>query len=618
RLRLPTYPFERQLYCVEPRRQAFEDMQRRAALAKRPDVGDWFYVPSWRQSSPPRLPEAPPAASWLLLLDQDGIGDMGERLAERLREMGQQVTAVAVARERSDYDALLRGEVPDCIVHLEPGFHSLLALAGALADRGVPKPMRIEVVTTGVQSVTGGERIEPEKALVLGPVRVIPQEMENVSCRAIDIEDSTRVDALAADLVSALADPPPASDFAVAWRGARRWVQGFEAVKLPAAGSLVRPGGVYLITGGLGGVGLALAEHLARAANVRLVLIGRSPVRENRLARLLAIEELGSEVLAASADVRDPEALRAVIAEARQRFGVPLSGVIHAAGVASGGMIQLKTPAAAEEVLSPKVAGTRALAAVLADEPPLDFFVLCSAINSVLGGFGRVDFCAASAFLDAFALERTATVAIDWDTWSETGQAAESELPPDLEEVRRESLKHGMTTAEALEVFDRVLASGLPRVVVSTRDLAPLLERRRSAASAETADTPSLAASHGRPALSTAFVAPESETELTVAGIWEEFLGIQGIGAHDNFFELGGHSLMATQIASRLRATFQAEFTIARFFEDPTVAGLAASLSPPAGGGGESEQLSRLLEEVEGLSEEELDALLAAEEEEAG
>ncbi|HVG11012.1 MAG TPA: amino acid adenylation domain-containing protein [Thermoanaerobaculia bacterium] len=614
RLRLPTYPFERQLYWVEPRRQAFADMQRRAALAKRPDVADWFYVPSWRQSSPPRTVEAP-ASSWLLLLDRHGIG---EQLAERLREMGQQVTTADV----SD----LPGEIPDSIVHLGcvgeggDGFHSLLALAKALADRGVTRPLRIEVVTTGVQSVTGNERIEPEKALVLGPVRVMPQEIENVFCRAIDIELSTPIDRLAADLVSVLADPPPPSDFAVAWRGARRWVQGFEPVKLPAGSRSVRPGGVYLITGGLGGVGLALAEHLARAANVRLVLIGRSPVRKDRLARLMAIEELGSEVLVASADVRDPEALRAVIADARQRFGAPLSGVIHAAGVTSGGMIQLKTPAAAEEVLSPKVAGTRALAAVLeekpADEPPLDFLVLCSAINSVLGGFGRVDFCAASAFLDAFALERSDfTVSLGWDTWSETGQAAESELPPDLEKVRRESLKHGMTTAEALEVFDRVLAAGLPRVVVSTRDLAPLLEQRRSAAPGEAAaEAPRPAASHGRPALSTAWVAPEGEREQAVAGIWEEFLGIQGIGAHDNFFELGGHSLMATQIASRMRATFQAEFTIARFFEDPTVAGLAASLSPPAGGSGDSEQLSRLLEEVEGLSDEELDALLAAEE----
>jgi len=335
-------------------------------------------------------------------------------------------------------------------------------------------------------------------------------------------------------------------------------------------------------------------------------------VREDRAARLQAIEDLGSEVLVASADVRDPEALRAVIAEARQRFGAPLAGVIHAAGVASGGLIQLKTPAAAEEVLAPKVAGTRALAAVLADEPPLDFLVLCSSLSSVLGGFGRVDFCAASAFLDAFSIEwGDRMIAVDWDTWSEVGQAAESELPPDLEQVRRESLSHGMTTAEALDVFDRVLAAGLSRVVVSTRDLAGLLARRRAAASQETVEAPRLVASHGRPALSTAFVAPEGETQTAVAGIWEEFLGIQGIGAHDNFFELGGHSLMATQITSRLRANLQADFTIARFFEDPTVAGLAAALAPPA----DSEHLSRLLEEVEGLTEEELDALLAAEEE---
>jgi phthiocerol/phenolphthiocerol synthesis type-I polyketide synthase E len=133
----------------------------------------------------------------------------------------------------------------------------------------------------------------------------------------------------------------------------------------------------------------------------------------------------------------------------------------------------------------------------------------------------------------------------------------------------------------------------------------------------ETAEAPRLAASHGRPALSTAFVTPEGETQRAVAGIWEEFLGIQGIGAHDNFFELGGHSLMATQITSRLRATFQADFTIARFFEDPTVAGLAAALTRPAPGldtEPEAERLASLLEEVEGLSEEELDALLAAEE----
>jgi acyl transferase domain-containing protein/acyl carrier protein len=635
RLRLPTYPFERQYYWVEPRLQTFEDLQRRAALRKRPDVADWLYVPSWRQSPPPVLDGEPAVSSWLLFLDRHGLGDL---LAARLREMGQRVEVV---RPGEGYDL---GEVPDAIVHLggvddgaataeeDAGFYSLLDLARALAERGETKPVRLEVVTRGAQAVTGEERVEPEKALVLGPVRVIPQEMPHVACRAIDVDlpergsrrERVRVDQLAADLAAALAEPPPPADFAVAWRGAHRWVRSFEPVRLPAGPGPLRPGGVYLITGGLGGVGLALAEHLARTVQAKLVLLGRSvrsslPPRESR--RLQALEELGAEVLAASADVCDAAALRAVLDEAHRRFG-PIHGAIHAAGVASGGMIQLKTRESAAAALAPKVRGTRVLAAALAGEP-LDFLVLCSSVSSVLGGFGRVDFCAASAFLDAFAAERSAgrdclTLSIGWDTWSETGAVAASELPPDLEEVRQESLKHGMKTAEALAVFDRALRSGLPQVTVSTRDLAGLLARQRATAAAAETGAPRLAASHGRPMLGTAYVAPADDTEKAVAAVWEEFLGIQGIGLHDNFFELGGHSLLATQITSRLRDAFQAELTIARFFAEPTVAGLAAALASRPGegaaGAGDEGWTARLLDEVEGLSEEELDALLAAEE----
>jgi NAD(P)-dependent dehydrogenase (short-subunit alcohol dehydrogenase family)/acyl carrier protein len=572
-------------------------------------------------------------------------------------------------RERSDYEALLgeleeSGRRPDRVAHLwcvgegpegvpteDLGFHSLLGLIGALAGRGVAQPLRIEVVSSGVQSVTGEESVEPEKALVLGPVRVAPQEIPNLACRSIDVDlperesrrERARVNQLVAELTAAT--PAPAES-AIAYRGGHRWVQGFEAARLPGGATegglsgLLRPGCVYLITGGLGGVGLALAEHLARTTQAKLVLVGRSPfpAREDwegwlarheegnrtsrRIRRLLAIEELGAEVLAASADVCEPAQVSAVLEEARRRFGVPLRGVIHAAGVASGGMVQLKTPEAAAEVLAPKVRGTRVLAAAL-EGKTLDFLVLCSAVNSVLGGFGRVDFCAASAFLDAFALQRSAerdglSLAIGWDTWSETGVVAEGELPPDLEEVRRESLKHGMLTHEALEVFDRALRSGLPQVTVSTRDLAGLLARQRSAAAAAEAEAPKLAASHSRPMLGTAYVAPATETERRIAGVWEEFLGIQGIGAHDNFFELGGHSLMATQITSRLRDTFKAELTIARFFAEPTVAGLAAALASQPAGGAESEgdegRMARLLSAVEELSEAELDALLAAEE----
>ncbi|HEY9420365.1 MAG TPA: type I polyketide synthase, partial [Thermoanaerobaculia bacterium] len=212
RLRLPTYPFERQRYWVEPQR--FEEVQRRSTAGKQPDIADWFWVPSWRQASGPSLSMSPTEASWLLFLDRHGVGDL---LAGRLREMGQRVATVSVGeafarlgedawtvrpRERSDYDALLRdlGETPDGIAHLwcvgegpaglppdDLGFYSLLALAQALSERPGPKPVRIEVVSTGVQPVTGEERIEPEKALILGLIKVGPQEIPGLACRSIDV-----------------------------------------------------------------------------------------------------------------------------------------------------------------------------------------------------------------------------------------------------------------------------------------------------------------------------------------------------------------------------------------------------------------------------------------------
>jgi acyl carrier protein len=118
---------------------------------------------------------------------------------------------------------------------------------------------------------------------------------------------------------------------------------------------------------------------------------------------------------------------------ARRRFG-PIHGVIHAAGVAGGGMAQLRSPAAASRVLAPKVRGTRVLAAALAGEEELDFVLLCASVTGVLGGFGQIDYCAANAFLDAYA-RRSATrrgtfwAAIDWDRWQGVGMAAMAAMP---------------------------------------------------------------------------------------------------------------------------------------------------------------------------------------------
>src|SRR5262249_25896094 len=158
-----------------------------------------------------------------------------------------------------------------------------------------------------------------------------------------------------------------------------------------------------LITGGLGGMGLVLAEHLARTVRAKLVLVGRSPLpaREKwaewlethaeaeassrKMRQVQELEALGAEVLVLSADVTDAEQMQAVVAQAAQQFGA-LHGVIHAAGIAGGGLIQLKTAEAADAVLAPKTRGLLALEAACR-ELPLDFLALSSSLTSMVGEF---------------------------------------------------------------------------------------------------------------------------------------------------------------------------------------------------------------------------------------
>jgi NAD(P)-dependent dehydrogenase (short-subunit alcohol dehydrogenase family) len=187
----------------------------------------------------------------------------------------------------------------------------------------------------------------------------------------------------------------------------------------------LKKNGVYLVTGGLGGVGLEIAEHLARTVQARLILIGRSPfpIREewerwlathdpldsisSKIQKLRSMEDFGAEVLACSADVASREQMQEVMDQARARFGA-VNGVIHCAGVADyAGIIQRRTRDMTENVMAPKVNGTFVLQNILQDVR-LDFFVLFSAIGTILykTKFGQVGYNAGNEFFDAFAQSR--------------------------------------------------------------------------------------------------------------------------------------------------------------------------------------------------------------------
>jgi acyl transferase domain-containing protein len=466
RVVLPTYPFERRRYWIDPghpERPAAEEESRAAG----PD--DLFWAPVWTESPIVRpAGEWSPGRRWILCEDGSGLG---AELAGQLRARAQEVTVVRPG-ETVD-DTLLAATAPMGILHLacdgaagEAGFYRLLALGQALGRRAGGGAVDLWVVASGLADVAGDEPLRPEVATLLGPCRVIPLELPEVACRAVDVVvpagEAARA-ALAGRLLAELAARAP--EPLVAWRGRRRWVRHWRRVRPPAgAASPLRQAGVYLITGGLGGVGLAIARHLARAAGARLVLLGRTPLppREewpaHRIgAAVLELESLGAEVMTLAADVTDAGDLRRAVAAMRERFGA-LHGVVHAAGVAGGGILLTRTPEAAAAVLAPKVAGTRALAAAL-EGLDLDFLALFSSILGSTGAIGQIDYAAANAYLDAFAQARAAagdarTVSIDWDLWREVGMAR----PPRPESAGGELRRRPGSAGRA--VFATALVAG--------------------------------------------------------------------------------------------------------------------------------------------------------------
>ncbi len=643
RVALPTYAFERQRYWVDPpdvEPGATAPALGHVTLDKRPDIADWTYVPVWREAQ--RGPGAAlPAGRVLLFRDAGGLG---ARLAARLRAQGREVIEVVpgAAFERAalgfsldpcrpqDYVRLLHEAAAGLVLHLwtadaladddergfrrgqELGFTSLLCLAQALGRADVGAGVRVEVVSSGVQRVSGAERLEPAKATLLGPLRVIPQEFPRVTCRGVDVErggdapDDTLADALLAEFTH---EP---DGVLVAYRGGRRYVQDFEPRPLAATSdgpARLRARGVYLISGGTGGLGLALAEHLARTQQARLVLTGRTALPERaswdewlashpesdpgsvKLRALRRIEEAGGEVLALQADAADAAAMAQALVRAEERFG-RLHGVIHMAGVPGGGIIQLKTAEMAERILAPKVQGARVLDRLLGDRP-LDFLLCYSSIASVLGEFGQADYCAANAFLDAFAHERTAsgrglTMAVNWDVWQEVGLAVHTEVPPHLREWRREMLAKALRPDEGLDAFARVLAAGLPQVIVSAQDLRGRIELgRRFTGEGFLRELqraqPGASSATGAPArrlLGTSFVAAGAGLERRIAAVWQRVLGLEQVGVQDNFFELGGNSLIGLQLVSELSRELETQIAPVVLFESPTVSALARALQP--------------------------------------
>jgi acyl transferase domain-containing protein/thioesterase domain-containing protein len=475
RIPLPTYPFERQRFWIEPGNDSsLSTSVAASATIARYGVDSWFQRRAWSRVP---LRAAPPTAPtcWMVFLDEDGLG---KEIVTQLKTAGHQVIVVKAGKSyarlgndeyaiqpgvRGDYDALFaglknRGNSLQKIVHLwsvcgetpltsldealNLSFYSLLFLAQVLGGQDL-QGLSIGVVSDRLQSVSGEPITAPVRATLLGPTKVILKEFPEITCHAVDVNLEAEGTAQpAAQIIGELS--ALSNESVVAYRGSERWAEVFERIDLPPnpSASRLREKGVYLITGGLGGIGLVIADHLARNFRARLVLVGRTPLPpaqewkdllqssdtpdrvKHTIRKLVEIESLGAEVLTVRADVTRLDEIKHAMRLAYQKFG-PINGVIHAAGIIEDSPLLLKTRESAARVLGPKIKGTLVLDEVLHDTP-LDFLALFSSVSSLVPPAGQVDYAAANAFLDAFAMSRrdTPIVAINWGRWRDVGMGA--------------------------------------------------------------------------------------------------------------------------------------------------------------------------------------------------
>lgn len=681
RIPLPTYAFERERHWVDVSTHGDAPQLAAPLQGKRADVAQWLYVPSWRRRTVWQKTGDAAVAGPVLV-----FGNPSDDVSGIVQALRSKKVDVVLVREGSDlvlgaggeqvvdpsnaehYAALFAhlveaGRLPVALLHLwtlaspadpQPDdaggnarYHDLLCLAKVLGNIQTPEPISVTVVGDGVYAVTGDEDLRPSAALIAAACKVIPLEFRNLHVKYVDVVagDLGAPHAKTADLLCGEVLHHKGTG-QVAFRGRSAWVEEIaQIVPTRATGATgatqaepafaLRDEGVYLVTGGLGGIGMVFANYLADSVRSPvLVLTGRSPLphanewddyvaahgdqdaASAKIAQIRALEKKGARVRYVAADIasaNDVARLAGVVATLGK-----LNGVFHAAGVGDIALLHFRTREAGERILAAKVAGTLLLKKHFAPAE-LDFTILCASVNGLCPTIGQTDYCAASTFLDVFAQKENASSAgkvlsVDWGTWQETGMAVEAARADSERGADGQAVDLGILNAEAVRVFDLLKQCGSPQLVVSPYDFAQFSALVASAnnglASGE--DAANTAADPANPGANL-INDPDASTGTRVLALWRQLFGSQSVGMDDNFFDIGGHSLLALQMLARIRDLFQINFGLHNVFESPTVALLTARIDEAVAQkkeASEKKSIEAVKTNLDSMSREELMKLL--------
>jgi len=484
RISLPEYPFEKEYYWKYGSLHA-ETKTTAKKMSAVNKIDKWFYVPRWVKNNIKGTKEKQ------VYMVFDGTEQYSFETIDYLKSKGKTCIRVVQGKNFSclgddyyvirpdsldDYVQLLEqtlnnGNIPDVIVYMwsinnsEVGFEqyseknieyikrncffNFVNIAKAIGIKGINTDIHMIAVTSNLERVFQHDEVDPFRALVKGAVNVIPLEYKNISAFCIDVGRenwSLNKEMLFMDVVN-LPDCK-----SIAYRNGERYVLSFRQMVINRNihnKDIFEEQEVYLITGGLGGIGLVIAEYLAFNYGANMVLTSRSGlppkemweelIRNNtldvktkeKIMRIRAMEQKGAKVMIAKADVTNYAEMKNVLCLAKENLGT-VNCIIHAAGVPDSGVLQSTTEEKLDFEMAPKVTGTMVIHKIISEmeynERPK--IILFSSVSSILGAMGQAGYTAANAFLDAYANMCLAkginAVSINWDTWKETGMAFNS------------------------------------------------------------------------------------------------------------------------------------------------------------------------------------------------
>lgn len=609
----------------------------------------WFHRITWLRREPPVLAPLSRGATAVILDDHSALGD---RVCDRLNAAGVACTRIGPDYRYQDVARLLTAAAPPRILvdlreygqpdgPADEASYDLVRLSQAL-DHVALRDHRLTLVVaaSSAQRVTDTDDVVPGRAASVAILKTIRLELPWVRCRHVDLpagSAATNADRLVRELRATQADAE------VAYRGEARLVPRLERVEFadaaPGPLPLVRGGG-YLVTGGLGGIGLEFSRWLLEELDARLLIVGRSDPR-------LALAQLCGDVAYERGDVCDLAALTGAVRRAEERWGTTLDGIVHLAGLFREQPLVEETQESFRTATSAKVAAMRTLEQLL--EPRPQAMLLCfSSVNAFFGGPFAGAYAAANrylvAFCDGLRTRRTAGVYCPaWSIWDNTGMSrdyAEHELSR-ARGFQPVPVAQGLTSLQvALRYREPRLLIGLDPTSRRIMPLTlggptPLRVMRAYVDSPHGADLPAdmsdrfgtpfrcevvnldklpltptgevdrEALREGKPSDDGSFVPPRTELERRIAELWQDLLHVPRAGADDSFFALGGHSLLAAQLASRLRTAVGVHVPVRTIFESPRLDALAAAVLARRLEADVSGDDAALLKALEQMSEDE-------------